>query len=65
MSFMPLRATLSLVTPSTRKATDSPKLAFTSSRVREVSSMTSCRTPATIVSSSMPHSSKILATANG
>ncbi len=62
---MPLRAVPSFVTPSTRKATVSPNSVFMFSIVRLVSSTVSWRMPAMIVSSSMPHSSRIFLTARG
>ena len=65
MSRIPVRAVESLVTPSTKKATDSPNSLRMSSRVRLVSSTVSCNTPAITVSSSMPHSSRIFFTAKG
>ena len=65
ISRIPLRAVESLVTPSTRNATGSPNSLRISSRVRLVSSTVSCNTPAIIVSSSMPHSSRIFFTAKG
>lgn len=62
---MPERARLTLVTPSTKKATDSPNSDLISSRVNLVSSTASCRTPAMMVSSSIPQSSRIFLTARG
>ena len=55
----------SLVTPSTRSPTSSPKSSISCFSVYSVSSTTSCKSPATIVSSSMPRSASISATAMG
>ena len=55
----------SFVTPSTRRPTSSPKSFIRSSSVYSVSSTTSWRSPAIMVSSSMPRSASISATAMG
>ena len=56
---------VSLVTPSTNRATSSPKAAFRSSSVVGVSSTTSCSRAAAMLSESMPRSSTSRATASG
>ena len=55
----------SLVTPSTRSATSSPKSSAISSRVARVSSMVSWRRPVTIDASSSRSSERIPATSSG
>ena len=62
---MPERALPSLVTPLTRKATCSPNCSLMSFRVTEVSSTTSCKTAAMMVSSSIPQDLTISMTARG
>ena len=56
---------VSLVTPSTKSATSSPKIAVISSSVMTVSSTTSCRIPATRVSLSSSRSARMIATQSG
>ena len=55
----------SLVTPSTKRAISSPKSATSCSLVYSVSSTTSCKSPPTIVASSIPISARIRATLIG
>ena len=55
----------SLVTPSTRAATSSPKSAVSCSRVYGVSSTVSWSSAATRVGSVMPMSARIVVTASG
>ena len=55
----------SLVTPSTSRATSSPKSERSSSRVYGVSSTVSCSSAATRVGSVMPMSARIEVTASG
>ena len=56
---------VSLVTPSTSRATSSPKAAVRSASVVGVSSTTSCSRAAAMLSVSMPRSSTRRATASG
>ena len=55
----------SLVTPSTSRATSSPKSVRSWSRVYAVSSTVSCSSAATSVGSVMPMSARIVVTASG
>ena len=62
---VPFGKAFNFVTPSTRVATVSPKLYFISAIGINVSSTTSCKSPATIVSVSIFISIKIFATSTG